>query len=40
MGGFPFDPGPKLGAEGLFGDQLDRPSQQVFQVELDAEVTV
>ena len=38
MDGFPFDPGPKLRAEGFFGDQIDRPAEQVFQVELDAEV--
>jgi hypothetical protein len=38
--GFPLDPGPQLGAEGRFGDQIDRPAEQVFQVELDAEVAI
>jgi hypothetical protein len=37
--GLALDIGPGLGPQGLFGDQIDRAGKQVFQVELNAEVT-
>ena len=36
----PFDMGPEFGAQGLVGDKIDGAPQQVFDIELCAEVSL